>query len=94
MEGSRDFEINTVAVGDIAFATAPYEIFCVHAQYIKENSPFENTMVFECSNQYQSYIPTAAAYDYGCYESYTSIFATGAGEAVAEKFVEMLKGLQ
>lgn len=91
---SGTMELDAVRIGNFAFITAPFEMFASHGVYIKENSPFENTMVFECSNQYQSYIPTAAAYDYGCYESYTSIFAKGAGEAVAEKFVEMLKGLQ
>ena len=91
---SGSMELDAVRIGNFAFITAPFEMFASHGVYIKSNSPFENTMVFECSNQYQSYIPTAAAYDYGCYESYTSIFAKGAGEAVAEKFVEMLNGLK
>lgn len=90
---SGTMELDAVRIGNFAFVTAPYEMFASHGVYIKDNSPFENTMVFECSNQYQSYIPTAAAYDYGCYESYTSIFAKGAGEAAAEKFVDMLKSL-
>lgn len=91
---SGTMEMDAIRIGNFAFVTAPYEMFAAHGMYIKDNSPFEYTMVFECSNQYQSYIPTAMAYDYGCYESYTSIFAKGAGEAAAEKYVEMLKGLQ
>lgn len=87
-------ELDAVSIGGFAFVTAPYEMFGSHGTYIKSNSPFELTMVFECSNQYRAYIPTAAAYDYGCYESWTAVYDRGAGEAAAEKFVEMLNSLK
>ncbi len=87
-------ELDAVSIGGFAFVTAPYEMFGSHGTYIKTNSPFELTMVFECSNQYRAYIPTAAAYEYGCYESWTAVYDRGAGEAAAEKFVEMLNSLK
>lgn len=87
-------EINAIRVGGMAFITAPIEMFAAHGSHIKENSPFGITFVLTCANDAKGYIPTADAYDYGCYESYTSTFAKGVGEALAEKYVEMLKGLQ
>lgn len=87
-------EINTLRVGNLAFITAPIEMFAAHGKYIKDNSPFEFTFICTCSNDAKGYIPTIDAYEYGCYESYTSTFAKGVGEALAEKYVEMLKGLQ
>ena len=41
-----------------------------------------------------NYFPSKEAFIYGCYESYTSTFAKGVGEALATKYVEMLNGLQ
>jgi len=72
----------------------PYEAFCAHGVYVKENSPFPITMIFSCANGGWNYIPTKEAYDYGCYESFTSYFAKGAGEAAAEKLTELLHSLK
>ena len=87
-------EINTIRIGGLGFVAAPIEMFSDHGMYIKENSPFAFTVVATCANEYRNYIPTADAYDYGCYESYTSTFAKGVGEDLAEQFTEMLKALQ
>ena len=71
-----------------------YEAFAAHGVYVKENSPFPMTMIFSCANAGWNYIPTKEAYDYGCYESFTSYFAKGAGEAVSEKLTDMLHSLK
>lgn len=78
----------------MSFVTMPYEAFAAHGVYVKENSPFPMTMVFSCANGGHNYIPTREAYEYGCYESFTSIFAKGTGEDAAEKLVQMLNSLQ
>ena len=90
---SGKMELNTLRVGDLAFVTAPYEMFTENGKYIKENSPYQLTFVCTLANEHYYYIPSAAAYEYGCYESNLSIFARGGGEAVAEQLVTMLKGL-
>ena len=87
-------ELNAVAIGELAFVTLPFESFSDHGVYIKQNSPFANTMVFSCANGGWSYIPTKQAYEFGCYESYISYFAKGAGEAVAEEAVQLLKSIR
>ena len=87
-------EINAIRVGNLSFITAPIEMFGAHGKHIKDNSPFEFTFICTCSNDAKGYIPTIDAYEYGCYESFTSTFAKGVGEALADKFVEMLNGLQ
>ena len=87
-------EINAIRVGGMGFITAPIEMFAAHGSHIKENSPFDITFICTCSNDAKGYIPTIDAYEYGCYESYTSTFAKGVGEALAEKFVELLNGLK
>ena len=87
-------ELDAIRIGEITFVTMPYEGFGAHGVYVKENSPFDFTMVFSCANAGWNYIPTAEAYEYGCYESFTSYFAKGSGETAAETLVEMLGKLK
>ena len=87
-------ELSAVRVGDLGFVTMPYEAFAAHGTYVKDHSPFPMTMIFSCANAGHNYIPTKQAYDYGCYESYTSYFGKGSGEAAAEKLTEMLNSLK
>ena len=61
---------------------------------IKTKSPFAMTFICTNTNESYSYIPTLEAYEYGCYESYSSYFAKGTAEAVAAKYQELLQGLQ
>ena len=89
-----NMEITAANIAGFAFITAPIEMFAATGMYIKENSPNEFTFICSCANGAQSYIPTADAYDYGCYESYTSYFAKGTAELLQVKYVEMLEGLK
>ena len=87
-------EINAAYIAGFSFITAPFEMFAATGSYVKENSPYDITFICSCANGAKSYIPTADAYDYGCYESYTSYFAKGTAELVQEEYVEMLEGLK
>lgn len=87
-------EFNAFYVAGMAFITAPYEMFSDNGIYIKENSPFDMTLLFTNANDWNSYCATEEAYDYVSYESSAGHFARGCAEAAADKFVEMLKGLQ
>ena len=90
MGETMDITVDTVTVGGLAFACAPYEMFACHGTYIKENSPAEMTLVLSCCNGGNGYIPSLKAYDFGCYESHTGKFARGTGDELAEKFVTMI----
>ena len=87
-------ELYAIYVAGMAFITAPYEMFTDNGSYIKENSPFDMTMVFSCANNAHGYCPTEEAFDYESYEASSSYFARGIGEAAADKFVEMLNSLK
>lgn len=87
-------ELNAFYVAGMAFITAPYEMFSDNGIYIKENSPFDMTLLCTNANDWNSYCATEEAYDYVSYESSAGHFARGCAEAAADKFVEMLKGLQ
>ena len=84
-------ELRAFRVGPIGFTSGTYEMFCDHAKYVKENSPFEITFVI--TGNY-GYIPTEQAYDYGSYESHTGIFAKGTGETLAQEYVKLLDAIK
>jgi len=87
-------ELNACSFGGVGFVAAPYEMFAANGMHIKENSPFEFTLISTVTNQGNGYYPTKEAYGYGCYESYTARFASGVAEDVADEFVQMLKDVQ
>jgi len=88
---SSTYEINAMNIGGFALVTAPYEMFSNSALYIKENSPFANTMIFSCANGSYGYFPTEAAYEYRSYEGTTARFARGCAEESAKALVSLLE---
>lgn len=56
------FEIQSFAFGKgLVVIAFPHELFVEYQLYIKEHSPFKNTLVFAYTNGSESYIPTADA---------------------------------
>lgn len=88
---TETLELNAFSVGGIGFITGSYEMFSNAGLYVKANSPFETTFI--CTGN-SGYIPAAEAYDYRSYEADTGMYAKGTCEKLAEKYVEMLNGLQ
>lgn len=86
-------EINAFSIGDVAFITAPYEMFHQAGSYIKENSPYKMTFVVTLANGQNSYIPASQAYEYYSYECCLCNFEPGTSEKLAELYVELLNGL-
>jgi hypothetical protein len=41
-----------------------------------------------------NYVLTKEAFQYGCYERFSSYYGEGAAEAAAQQLITMLKGLQ
>ena len=87
-------ELNAFNIAGMSFITVPYEMFGASGMHIKENSPFEITLIFGNANDWNSYCATEAAYDYMSYESSAGFFARGCAEAAAEQFIDMLKSLK
>ena len=82
--------LGAIAVGELAFVAAPYEMFSVTGEYIKENSPFTMTVVCTIANGGNGYFPDDSVFEYGSYESDTSKYIRGTAEGLADRFLEML----
>lgn len=94
--GSDTLEITAIRVGDIGFATVPFEMFDTNGKQIKEKSTCETTFVLTCASMPKhSYIPSQEVWDYNtgdqvCYELNSSKHQRGTAEQVADALAEML----
>ena len=91
-----DIPIFAISMGDVAFVTAPYEMFCESGKEIKENSPFKTTFVATCANNGLSYMPTKATFHYNgemAYEVKCTKFAEGTAELLVAEYITMLNEL-
>lgn len=89
-----DLELDVVCAGDIAFATAPYEMFNSNGRYVKDNSPFPLTFMMAYCNGSNSYIADEKAFGYDCYEVNSRRFPKGAAEEIASTHVALLNQLK
>lgn len=97
-------EVQVIQMGDLAIVGLPGEIFNEFGIYIKEHSPFENTIVMGLANAAAGYFPTEISFTQGPpgfkpmitgYETTpgTTRYDIGAGEKMAESAVTQLKAL-
>ena len=86
--------LNTFAIGNIGFVTAPYEMFSSNGKYIKQNSPYNMTFVLAYSNGgYYGYVPDKETFKYKSYETDITLFVEGTAEKNATTLVNRLKNI-
>ncbi len=91
---TEDIEVFAWSVGDIGFASTRYETFDTNGRFVRENSPFAATFVMGYTDGEIGYLPSAYAWDYGCYEADTTFYERGTAEKVASQQLQMLVQLK
>ena len=86
-----DLPLAAASVGELGFAMAPYEMFSTNGFFIKENTPQAMTLICTQTNGRYNYLPSAAAFDYGCYERDQCKHAKGIAEQAAQIMTDLLK---
>lgn len=86
---SMPFEIQAVALDEIAYVGIPGEVFSQIGRRIKEGSPFANTFISSLTNGSHGYLPTKAAFQEGGYEAKNNPFT----EEIEDLLVENALGL-
>ena len=76
--------VSGLSVGDLCVVGIPGEPFCEIGRRIREDSPFAMQLTLGICNGYEGYFPTADAFEVNGYESRTSRFVPGIGEAMME----------
>lgn len=94
-DGENDLGLGVLRIGaDTAILFIGVEINCGTWKYIKENSPFKNTMLVEFSNRKGGgYLPEKDFYDKITYQSLKTRYFAGGAERLAEDAVAALKEL-
>ena len=86
-----DFPVCAFSIGDVAFVTAPYEMFDNNGQDIKEASKFKTTFVITYANAHNGYLPSVDAFEAdSSYEVRITKVIKGSAEQMVDAFTEML----
>ena len=91
---TNSMQLRTLAVGDVSFIFAPYEMFGSEGMYIKENSPYPMTFVITCAQGAEGYLPSELGWKISSYESHVTKYERGTAEKVAAEFVSTLEELK
>ncbi|WP_067725030.1 hypothetical protein [Oceanobacillus damuensis] len=98
LEGTNvEMEIHAISIGDSAILAIPAEVFVEIGLQIKEQSPFNNTMISELSNDWVGYLPTERAFEHGGYETRvarSSKLTESADKIVIEASLKLLQELK
>lgn len=86
--------IEVMAMGDISFAFASYEMYSQNGRFVRENGPYKMNFVASLTNGSNGYLPSDKGYEINCYEAYASNVTRGSGEQLADLFVNMLTELK
>lgn len=90
-EDTRKVSLATLAMGDVSMTFGAFEMFGDTGVQIRENSPYEMTFVVTQSIDTNDYIPAPVGFKLRCYEAYSSHFAPGTAEEIAQVYIDTLK---
>ncbi len=88
-------EIHTLRLGDIAFATNPFELYVDYGLRIKARSPAEQTFVVQLACDTLGYLPTERGVSGGHYsaEIMSNLVGPEGGRRLVEQTVQAIQGL-
>lgn len=95
-----DIELHVVKVGDIAFATNPFELYMDYQHRIQARSPFEQTFIIQLSPRPNdgggAYLPTERGLNNKGYSAslYDNRVSPKGGQQLVDKTVEILKKIK
>ena len=89
----KDVCVSGLSMGDICMIGIPGEGFCDIGRQIRNESPFPMQLTLGICNGYEGYFPMKNAFEVNGYESRTSQFVRGIGEAVMEAGKEVTQNL-
>ena len=93
-EQTYDVFVNAYRIGEIGWVTAPFEVYDQTGVDTRLQSPFKFTFTQGYTDGANSYMPTRAAFQYGCYEADITKNAEDSAEKLCNKWVEMLNSLK
>ena len=92
-ENEMKIQVSATVIGDLALVAVKPEVNCITALQLKEQSPYEHTVVLTFVNGDQKYMPDKENYDSKKPESENTGLARGAAERFVEVAAELLQGV-
>ena len=92
-EKTRDIPMEAFSIGNMGFVCLHYEMFDSDGMYIKENSPFKQTMIVGYTHKTLGYLPSKLSEDHGGYEVDNNMFVLGTAQLLADEYLKMLGNL-
>ncbi len=88
-------EIHVIRLGDVAFATNPYELFLDYGNQMRARSHASQTFLVQLACGYYGYLPTEKAEQGSHYSAYVSSGVTGheGGDLLVRKTVQTINEL-
>lgn len=90
---TKDMELNTISIGDVSIVTFPTEMFDVSGMQIKDQTPYEMTLLMGYSCGIHNYTPDVDGFARGGYEADNGLFESGTAEKIVEEYLKTLKEL-
>ena len=87
---TEEMPLTAISFGEIAFATAPIEMFDTNGKEVRDGSPFKTTFICSLTNGAMGYVPSAYAFPHGTYEVLACAYVPGTGEQISGELVKML----
>lgn len=89
----NDLELNTISIGDLSVVTFPLEMFDTTGKQIKEQTPYDMTLLMGYTCGVQDYCPDEKAYENGGYEVDKCYFVKGTAEEMVSIYLKNLQEL-
>ena len=90
MGDTEQMPLTVITFGDVAFATAPIEMFDTNGKEVRDASPYKTTYICSQTNGGFGYVPSALAFPHGGYEVSVSSYVPGTGEQISGELIKML----
>ncbi|MBQ3252769.1 MAG: neutral/alkaline non-lysosomal ceramidase N-terminal domain-containing protein [Oscillospiraceae bacterium] len=91
---TRDVQLAVLTFGDVAMTFGAFEMFGDNGVDIREKSPYSTTFVVSQAMATNDYIPAPIGFKLRCYEAYSSHYAPGTAERIAEDYIRVLTELK
>lgn len=88
-----NFELHVLRLGDIAFATNPFELFVDYGFMITGRSKAKQTFIVQFSGDSGGYLPTQRALDGGGYSAMANYIGPVGGKVLVNETVELINVL-
>lgn len=95
MPATENIALAALAIGDVAFIYASFEMFGDAGRYIRQNSPYEHTFISTLALEAgHDYIPSDIGFELNCYEAYTAFYEQDTIKGISQVYLDTLKTLK